>query len=215
MQQSQPRCRLALVVDEGAGLPGDADLRQALAAGDVAALIIRPAGRDGSGIARLRRFTGAAQARNVAVLVANDVELARGIGADGIHLDLDALEDDDAALARYHAARAALGAQASIGAAAGLSRHLAMELGEAGADYVAFGPAEGADRDRLLELIDWWAEVVEVPVLALVTGEGMIEQAAMISDAGADFVAVTVGVGDDLAATVARLAETIGTAKAG
>lgn len=68
------------------------------------------------------------------------------------------------------ATRKALGADAIIGAFCGTSRHDGMSAGEAGADYIAFGPigrsaltdAEPAARD----LFAWWSEMIELPVVA-------------------------------------------------
>ena len=46
----------------------------------------------------------------------------------------------------------------------------AWQAGEAGADYIAFGPVgetllgDGAHAER--ELFEWWSELIEVPVVA-------------------------------------------------
>ncbi len=51
-----------------------------------------------------------------------------------------------------------------------------MNAGEAGADYVAFGPVgtsslgDGVIADR--ELFEWWSQMIEVPVVA----EGHLDQ---------------------------------------
>jgi thiamine-phosphate pyrophosphorylase len=72
-----------------------------------------------------------------------------------------------------------------------------MEAGDAGADYVAFGaffptqtkePKTQAD----IELIQWWAEVMTVPCVAI--GGITVENARALVDAGADFIAVSAGV---------------------
>ncbi|MFZ1661303.1 MAG: thiamine phosphate synthase, partial [Paracoccaceae bacterium] len=67
------------------------------------------------------------------------------------------------------AARKELGADAIVGTYCGNSRDAGMNAGEAGADYVTFGPvadplgtAKLADED----LFAWWSEMVEVPVVA-------------------------------------------------
>ena len=112
-----------------------------------------------------------AQQRNVAVLLDGNPELARRLGADGVHL---------ADGRGYRDARQELGADAIVGVACGRSRHAAMEAGEAGADYVAFEPD--------LELVAWWAETMVVPVVAEL-GED-IAQAAQFAKAGAEFILV-------------------------
>jgi thiamine-phosphate pyrophosphorylase len=66
--------------------------------------------------------------------------------------------------------RKELGADPIIGAYCGSSRHDAMSAGEAGADYVAFGPIGatplGAGAQVEFDLFDWWSEMIEVPVIA-------------------------------------------------
>ncbi len=69
--------------------------------------------------------------REVAFIITDSIALARRLGADGVHLgQLDGDPRD---------ARRILGPAAQIGITCHDSRHLAMEAGEAGADYVAFG----------------------------------------------------------------------------
>ena len=77
------------------------------------------------------------------------------------------------------------------------SRHLAMEAGEAGADYVAFGaffptPTKEPKTDADIELLRWWAEAMVVPVVAI--GGITVANAPALIEAGADFLAVAAGV---------------------
>lgn len=138
--------------------------------------------------AAARPLVEMAQQKGIAALLADDIPAARALRADGVHLSWRP-EIEDA----YEAARTALGPDAVVGADAGVSRHDAMALGEAGADYVAFGLVADADepaaaRDMQRELVTWWAEVFVVPVVAF--------DAATADDVrdfvrqGADFVAV-------------------------
>ncbi|WP_225028066.1 thiamine phosphate synthase [Xinfangfangia pollutisoli] len=103
-----------------------------------------------------------AHARDVAVVIDNHLLLAERHGLDGVHLT------DGARQVRK--ARKDLGADAIVGAFCGTSRHEGISAGEAGADYVAFGPIGGADLgDGSLapfELFEWWSEMIEVPVIA-------------------------------------------------
>ncbi|MDG1935767.1 MAG: thiamine phosphate synthase, partial [Paracoccaceae bacterium] len=50
------------------------------------------------------------------------------------------------------------------------SRHVGLSAGEAGADYVSFGPISSSDLNdgELVEtdLFDWWSQVIEVPIIA-------------------------------------------------
>jgi thiamine-phosphate pyrophosphorylase len=94
-----------------------------------------------------------------------------------------------------------------IGADAGRSRHDAMELGEAGADYIAFGiPPDAEDRavavERRIELIAWWNEVFELPSVAFDVAD--TEEARRLAEAGADFVSVTIPQHCDMDDAVSR-----------
>ncbi|MGB3806750.1 MAG: thiamine phosphate synthase [Erythrobacter sp.] len=142
----------------------------------------------------------------VAFIVNDSVSLARRIGADGVHLG----QRDDPA----RDARDELGPTAQIGVTCHASRHLAMEAGEAGADYVAFGaffPSTTKDtvQDRgeaerpTPELIEWWTNLFEIP--AVVIGGITPDNCAPLVRAGADFLAVSGGVwaGDEVAAVQA------------
>lgn len=126
-----------------------------------------------------------AQRREVAVLFVDDTAAAREAGADGVHLTWR--PDIESA---YSIARADLGARSIVGVEAGASRHDAMTLGEAGADYVAFTPSSGdeADADAQCDLVAWWSELFVVPAVAF--GVETAERAAELARSGADFIAV-------------------------
>ncbi len=98
---------------------------------------------------------------DVALVIDTHVVLAERLGLDGVHLP------DGARSVR--SARKTLGPDAIVGAACGTSRHDGMSAGEAGADYVAFGPVSGVLGDGDLaeaELFAWWSEMIEIPVVA-------------------------------------------------
>jgi thiamine-phosphate pyrophosphorylase len=145
-------------------------------------------------------------ARDVAFIVNDDVALAKRLGADGVHLGQG---DGD-----VRDAREELGREAQIGVTCHASRHLAMEAGEGGADYVAFGaffdsttkPSEHRPEPEILE---WWSTVFEIPCVAI--GGITPGNCAPIVAAGADFLAVSGAVwnGDEVAA-VKAFAERIG-----
>jgi thiamine-phosphate pyrophosphorylase len=122
-----------------------------------------------------------AHARDIAVLVEGDVELARKIGADGVQVAADA--------ALYARARERLGADAIIGVDCGQSRHDAMVLAELGADYVAFAARSHSPQaqEELAELIGWWSEIFVVPCVAF--GVESAATATALAALGADFVA--------------------------
>ncbi|MFD3189240.1 thiamine phosphate synthase [Sedimentitalea sp. HM32M-2] len=103
-----------------------------------------------------------AHARDVALVIAEHLVLAERLGLDGVHLGNAANS--------VRAARKALGPDAIVGSFCGTSRHDGLGAGEAGADYVSFGPVGGAALgDGSLagvELFQWWSEMIEVPVVA-------------------------------------------------
>lgn len=103
-----------------------------------------------------------AHARDVAVVIENHALFVERHGLDGIHLT------DGARSVR--ALRKDLGADAIVGSFCGVTRHEGMNAGEAGADYVAFGPigetALGKGERVEFDLFEWWSAVIEVPVIA-------------------------------------------------
>jgi len=125
-------------------------------------------------------------AREVAFIVNDSIALARRIGADGVHLG-----QSDGTVAE---ARAALGREAQVGVTCHASRHLAMEAGEAGADYVAFG-AFFPTNTKLVEhraepeILTWWQSLFEIPCVAI--GGITPENGGALARAGADFLAVS------------------------
>lgn len=124
-----------------------------------------------------------AHARDVAVVIDDHVKLAQRHGLDGVHLT------DGARGVRL--ARKELGADAIVGAFCGSSRHEGMSAGEAGADYVSFGPvgdsALGRGGPAPLELFQWWSEMIELPVVA----EGAVTRALIDTLSPAcDFIAI-------------------------
>ncbi len=103
-----------------------------------------------------------AHARDVAIVIDSHILLAERHGLDGVHL-LDGARS-------LRKARKDLGEDAIVGAQCGATRHEGLAAGEAGADYVAFGPigatglGDGTRADW--DLFQWWSEMIEVPVIA-------------------------------------------------
>jgi thiamine-phosphate pyrophosphorylase len=130
-------------------------LEGALAAGPVSALLLR---RDGRSAAHYRALVDAVrpltEAAGTALLVEGDAADVRRMGADGLHLAAD--------IAAVRAAVRALKPDFIVGTGPVASRHEAMDLGEAGVDYVLFGPMSGAISAETRELAHWWAEAMEI-----------------------------------------------------
>lgn len=143
---------------------------------------------------------------DVAFIVNDSIALAKRLAADGVHLGQS---DGDVG-----EARAVLGPAAQIGKTCHDSRHLAMEAGEAGADYVAFGafyPTTTKPSDYRPEpsILTWWSTVFEIPCVAI--GGITVKNAKPLVEAGADFLAVSQAVwgSDDAASAVRAFADVL------
>lgn len=183
----RPPCQLYLIspLDVTGGFADR--LRRALDAGPVAAFQFRVKDVDQHQAAKLaeplQRICADAE---VAFIVNDSVSLAKRLGADGVHLgqgDGDARE-----------ARVILGPNVQIGVTCHDSRHLAMEAGEAGADYVAFGafyPTTTKATEHRPEpvILSWWSALFEIPCVAI--GGITPANASPLVQAGADFLAVS------------------------
>ena len=142
----------------------------------------------------------------VAFIVNDSMALAKRLGADGVHLG----QQDGG----VQEARAQLGPAAQIGRTCHDSRHFAMEAGEAGADYVAFGafyptttkPSHYRPDPGILR---WWTAIFEIPSVAI--GGITPDNAAPLIEAGADFIAVCQAVWgkDDPAAACAAFEQVL------
>lgn len=197
----RPPCQLYLIspLDVTGGFP--VRLARALDAGSVAAFQFRVKDLDQHEAARLAEpLQRICADHEVAFIVNDSVSLAKRIGADGVHLGQS---DGDP-----REARAALGPDVQIGVTCHDSRHLAMEAGDAGADYVAFGAfypttTKAVEHRPEPVLLSWWSALFELPSVAI--GGITPANAARLIAAGADFLAVSNAVwsGDEEAAVKA------------
>jgi thiamine-phosphate pyrophosphorylase len=145
----------------------------------------------------------------VAFIVNDSISLAKRLAADGVHLGQS---DGD-----VREARALLGPAAQIGKTCHDSRHLAMDAGEAGADYVAFGAfypttTKPSDYRPDPSILAWWSRLFVIPCVAI--GGITPANAGPLVDAGADFLAVCQAVwsSDDCTAAVAAFADVLSAA---
>lgn len=202
---SDPATQLYLIspLDVGGDFP--ARLERALGAGKglVTAFQFRVKGIDQHEAARLAEpLRAICAAHEVAFIVNDNVALAKRLKADGVHLGQEDGDPKDA--------RAELGRDAQIGVTCHASKHLAMEAGEAGADYVAFGAFfESSTKDKgdaerpTTDLLEWWTKLFEIPVVAI--GGITPDNCGPLVAAGADFLAVSGAIwsGDEIAAVEA------------
>lgn len=129
----------------------------------IACLRLSLATQDQDRIARIAdALREMAHARDIPLVIERHLLLVERLGLDGVHLT-----DGARSVGKT---RRDLGPDAIIGAACGASRHEGLTAGEAGSDYVSFGPvgmtALGDGRTAGPDLFAWWSEMIEVPVVA-------------------------------------------------
>ncbi len=186
-----PACRLYLITPPAFEIVAFTEqMKAALGAGDVACIQLRLKDVPDAEVLRAgEALLPLAQDAGAAFLVNDRPDLALTLGADGAHVGQDDMP--------YKEARRLLGPDRIVGVTCHDSRHLAMEAGEAGADYVAFGAffptgTKDAKTRAPVELVAWWAEVMTVPQVAI--GGITVDNCRPLVEAGADFLAVSSGV---------------------
>ncbi len=165
-------------------------LQQALSGGDVASVQLRLKDvTDEEIITAAKVLKPICHAKNVAFIINDRPDIARKVGADGVHVGQDDMS--------YKDAREIVGDDCIVGVTAKNSRHLSMVAAEQGASYVAFGAFFPTDTKETsvtaeLSLITWWVELFEVPCVAI--GGITVDNAKPLIDSGADFIAVSAGI---------------------
>ncbi|HEX5278523.1 MAG TPA: thiamine phosphate synthase [Micropepsaceae bacterium] len=187
------RCRLYLITPPALEPEKFApELEAAIGAGDVASVQLRLKNVADDAVLRAGRILMPIVQRAGAAFIVNDrPDLAAALGADGVHVG----QED----ASYGDARALVGKDRIVGVTCHASRHFAIDAAEQGADYVAFGAmfptsTKEAKTRCEIELIQWWAEMMVVPCVAI--GGITVENCWPVIEAGADFLAVASGVWD-------------------
>lgn len=130
---------------------------------DVACLRLDLASKDEKIVARSADLVREiAHARDIPLVIDTHVQLVESLGLDGVHLP-----DGGHGLRKL---RETMGSDPILGAGCGVSRHVGLSAGEAGADYVSFGPltASAIGAGDVVEdaLFEWWSEMIEVPIVA-------------------------------------------------
>jgi thiamine-phosphate pyrophosphorylase len=204
-------CRLYLISPQDVGGSFPDRLKAALEPGLAAAFQLRVKDVDEHELARLAEpLQRVCAEAGVAFIVNDSIALAKRLGADGVHLGQS---DGD-----IREARALLGPSAQIGRTCHDSRHLAMEAGETGADYVAFGAfyptaTKPSDYRPDPSILTWWSTLFEIPCVAI--GGITADNAKPLVEAGADFLAVCQAAwgADDPATAVAKFEEVLRSAQ--
>ena len=186
-RQFRPACQLYVVSPPAIVLADFAEsLKAALDGGPVAAFQLRLKDVADDVVLRAAEvLLPICNAHEVAFLLNDRADLAKACGADGVHLG-----QSDGSIAE---ARALLGRDAQIGRTCHDSRHLAMEAGEEGADYVAFGAfyettTKPSQYRPTPDILSWWTVLSQLPCVAI--GGITPGNAGPLVAAGADFIAV-------------------------
>lgn len=185
--ERRPACQLYVVSPPAIVLPAFIEAtKAALGGGPVAAFQLRLKDISDDDVLRAcEALIPVCAASDVAFLLNDRADLAAKAGADGVHLG-----QSDGGVAQ---ARLLLGPEKTIGRTCHDSRHLAMEAGEQGADYVAFGAfyettTKPSNYRPTPGILGWWTTLSHLPCVAI--GGIFPENAAPLVAAGADFIAV-------------------------
>jgi len=203
----QPRLYLIVPPESERTCPPDRLLR-VLDAAEISCVRLALSTRDEDRIARIvDPIREICHERDIPAVIDDHMLLARRLGLDGVHLTGGA---------RFvRKARRELGPDAIVGVFCATSRHEGMNAGEAGADYICFGPTgttllgDGGQATR--DLFQWWSEMIEVPVVA----EGALDEEIISSlSPVTDFFAIgeEIWTAPDPAVRLERLASAMRTA---
>lgn len=184
-------CRLYLITPPAFDTQAFSSLlREALEAGDVACLQLRLKDVSDEEILKTARtLMRICHDHDVAFIVNDRPDLAAELGADGVHIG-----DEDGA---YEDARRLVGEDAVVGVSCYDSRQKAMDAGDSGADYIAFGAffptTTKVPKSRPEpEILEFWSRMTTVPCVAI--GGITAENCGPLVAAGSDFLAVVNGV---------------------
>jgi thiamine-phosphate pyrophosphorylase len=187
---NQP-CRLYLISPPHIDLPKFVDqVKDAFAGGDVGSFQLRLKNAlDTEILKAAEALIPICRAHETAFILNDRADLAIQCDADGVHLGQDDMPIKEA--------RKIVGDERVIGVSCHASKHMAMEAGEQGADYVAFGafyPTKSKPKEKLEKwgipspgILTWWQENTVLPCVAI--GGMTPANCTREVKAGADFIA--------------------------
>jgi thiamine-phosphate pyrophosphorylase len=157
-----------------------ATLMGVLSAAEFSAILVQRGTLDAAGYAKLAAgVVNIGQGAGCAVLLHDDIALAKRLGADGVHVTGGAKAIKEAV--------AALKPGQIVGAGHIGTRHDAMTAGEMDVDYLLFGPLDGTSDPAAADLAEWWAATFEIP--AVLSDPGAVPGSA--DSRGAEFLALS------------------------
>jgi len=187
----QQTCRLYLISPPQISLPKFVDqVKDAFSGGDVGSFQLRLKNATDAEILKAAEALLPICQEHEAAFILNDrADLAVTCNADGVHLGQEDMPIKEA--------RKIVGPYRVIGVSAHASKHLAMEAGEQGADYVAFGafyPTTSKPKEKqekwgtpTPEILEWWQAFMVLPCVAI--GGMTPANCTREVKAGADFIA--------------------------
>lgn len=205
-------CRLYLISPPAIQLAAfAAQLKEAFKGGDIGSFQLRlKEASDDDVLAACKTLIPICHQHECAFILNDRPDLAVKAGADGIHLGQEDLDTWP-----IEKTRKIVGENCVIGISAHASQHLAMEAGEQGADYVAFGafyPTKTKSMEKLakwgtptLDILEWWSTYTVLPCVAI--GGITPTNAEPLVCAGADFVAAITAVWEHAKGPAAAVAE--------
>ena len=144
-----------------------------------------------------KRLMPICHAHETPFILNDSLEIALELQADGVHLG-----QEDIAGTSVKAIRKQMPDEMVLGITCHASSHLAMEAGEQGADYVAFGafyPTTSKPKEKLekwgtptTELLEMWTKGSTLPCVAI--GGITPDNCAPLIQSGADFIAAITGI---------------------
>ena len=198
----QTSCRLYAItppkIDLTTFIP---QVEQAFAAGNIACLQLRlKEATNYEIIDAIKALMPLCHAHDAAFILNDSLKLGLQLNVDGVHLGQEDLEEFGGDIA-IKAIRAEIPHEMTLGITCHASKHLAMEAGEQGADYVAFGafyPTTSKPQEKLdkwgtptVELLQDWTELTTIPSVAI--GGITPKNCTPLVQHGADFIAVING----------------------
>jgi thiamine-phosphate pyrophosphorylase len=192
-------CRLYLISPPRFELEAFAEqLRTAISGGDVGSFQLRMKDADDKSIkAAAAHLLPICREHDIAFIINDRPDIAMEVGADGAHLG-----QDDLSFWPIDKTRQIMGPDFVIGISCHDSSHMAMQAGEDGADYVAFGafhPTKSKSAEKLAQygtpkpdMLEWWYHYTVLPCVAI--GGMTPENCGPMVAAGADFIAAITAV---------------------
>jgi len=168
-------------------------LSQALAAGDVACVLLRFASADEGGRKKIAKVLAPViHAADGAALALDDAQLAARAGLDGAHVT--------GVGEAFTEALDSLKPERIVGVGSLADRDAAMSAGETDVDYLLFGALDAEDNDPAAS---WWAEVFNVPCIGVAHA---LDEVEALARSGVEFVGLGPSFLDDPAQIAAAQA---------